>query len=470
MKKYFYAINEDQNGPFSLDEILTKNLDKDTLVWHEGLADWVRLSEIPELNIKKEASIPPPIRVNGSITRNKNSINFFFSIAFIVVALIAIGFFLYPKWNDGKEYGELLSGLNSNDSIQSKLEDERKYEVALSFYKRTDSIQFEVFNELAIKNHSKSNFILGIYYDQLGDPIKAKEFLEKAIVEGNGVPAMYQLYLVNSKDSIQYKNDIEKNFANWIDGISKSDWLSQLYAGRIYEFGAGVMPNSKKAIDFYDMASKNGSIRSNFFLGLIYMRVEEVQDYEKSLYYFKKAEELGFPEAAGRIGLIYFDGLGQEQNYNQAFFWHSKGAKMNDIYSQSQVAYLYYHGLGVEKNVDSALYWNQRVIDHNDPKRYNGVKNSSQVIQRFKNHAKEIAQHFDGNNQLKKSQTTSRNNSYKYQEKVVSGPQRFCGYCRKRKFLAYDERGYEGFTFLGKETEADPGFCSMECVENYRNN
>jgi hypothetical protein len=97
MKKYFFAIKEVQFGPFSLDEILTKNLDKDTLVWHEGLPDWVRLSEIPELNVKKDASLPPPIRVKGSGTRNKNSIKILYAISFMLVTLIAGGIYIYPK-------------------------------------------------------------------------------------------------------------------------------------------------------------------------------------------------------------------------------------------------------------------------------------------------------------------------------------------------------------------------------------
>ena len=100
MKKYFYAINEVQFGPFSLDEILTKNLDKDTLVWHEGLPDWMILSEIPELNVKKDASLPPPIRVKELDTRKKKFPKILYAIAILVLALIAGGIYLYPKWEN----------------------------------------------------------------------------------------------------------------------------------------------------------------------------------------------------------------------------------------------------------------------------------------------------------------------------------------------------------------------------------
>ena len=57
---YYYSQNGQQLGPVSLEELLTENIEHDTLVWKEGLADWVKASEIPEL-ASKLATVPPPI-------------------------------------------------------------------------------------------------------------------------------------------------------------------------------------------------------------------------------------------------------------------------------------------------------------------------------------------------------------------------------------------------------------------------
>lgn len=405
MKKYFYAINEVQFGPFSLDEILTKNLDKDTLVWHEGLPDWMRLSEIPELNVKKDASLPPPIRVNGSGTRNKNSLKIFSTIAFIVVTLIAGGLFLYPKW-----------------------ENEKQYEEALSVYMKKDSIQFEVFNELAINGHIKSNFVLGVYYSGLGDSIKAKGLIEKAIVGGSEVPGSYLLYWINPKDSSEYEERIKENFASWVDGISESDWLSQLYAGRIYEFGIGVEKDARKAVEFYEMASNNGSVRADFLLGLMYKNVEEIKDYGKSLSFLKKADELGYLPSASQIGELYQNGLGVEKDYEQVIFWYSKGAKMNDIHSQNSMGYFYATGLvGVSKNLDSAKYWYQLAVDNNQPQKF-----SLQQVEEIKKDCKDNLdfikkmQEIEEQIRISEITTQSKPSSFKHQ----------CQWCSK---------GYNGY-------------------------
>ncbi|NDC31984.1 MAG: DUF4339 domain-containing protein [Bacteroidetes bacterium] len=60
MKNYFYIRNNEKQGPFEKADLQSQNLDKDTLVWCEGMTDWTPLEQISELNelINK---LPPPI-------------------------------------------------------------------------------------------------------------------------------------------------------------------------------------------------------------------------------------------------------------------------------------------------------------------------------------------------------------------------------------------------------------------------
>jgi tetratricopeptide (TPR) repeat protein len=60
MRHYYYSDNEEQLGPFTLDELKEKRIKKSTLVWTDGLKDWTTADKVDEL---KEIvfSEPPPL-------------------------------------------------------------------------------------------------------------------------------------------------------------------------------------------------------------------------------------------------------------------------------------------------------------------------------------------------------------------------------------------------------------------------
>ena len=68
MKKYFFLNNQEKKGPYSLDDILfsvnsealKENIKKDTLIWHEGLDDWVPIHDVTEFHDLLSLN-PPPI-------------------------------------------------------------------------------------------------------------------------------------------------------------------------------------------------------------------------------------------------------------------------------------------------------------------------------------------------------------------------------------------------------------------------
>lgn len=60
MKHYFYSDGEKQKGPFTFEQLKNENIDKDTLVWFEGLTDWKPVKEIKELGDILQLT-PPPI-------------------------------------------------------------------------------------------------------------------------------------------------------------------------------------------------------------------------------------------------------------------------------------------------------------------------------------------------------------------------------------------------------------------------
>jgi tetratricopeptide (TPR) repeat protein len=61
MEKFYYYVSDDEKrGPFSLEELKSKRLKKSTLVWTEGLENWVIADQMEELKGFLVAE-PPPI-------------------------------------------------------------------------------------------------------------------------------------------------------------------------------------------------------------------------------------------------------------------------------------------------------------------------------------------------------------------------------------------------------------------------
>lgn len=61
MKTFFLFIDDEQQGPFNLEELKTKKITRTTKVWFEGLEDWKNAEEIEELK-SLFVLVPPPIK------------------------------------------------------------------------------------------------------------------------------------------------------------------------------------------------------------------------------------------------------------------------------------------------------------------------------------------------------------------------------------------------------------------------
>ena len=69
MAQYYYTDGKERFGPFSEEELKGKNLTGTTLVWKEGMSDWMPLTQVPELQSLLSSSgpsgIPPVIEPIG---------------------------------------------------------------------------------------------------------------------------------------------------------------------------------------------------------------------------------------------------------------------------------------------------------------------------------------------------------------------------------------------------------------------
>ena len=60
MEKFYIVINNEQKGPFSVQEILEMDVNQNTLVWKESFDNWTELKNIEQFKVKLSKK-PPPI-------------------------------------------------------------------------------------------------------------------------------------------------------------------------------------------------------------------------------------------------------------------------------------------------------------------------------------------------------------------------------------------------------------------------
>ena len=66
MKNYYIHNGENQEGPFSFEELKSKTINSKTMVWFEGLENWVKALDLEELKPLIKTS-PPPFERKGVI-------------------------------------------------------------------------------------------------------------------------------------------------------------------------------------------------------------------------------------------------------------------------------------------------------------------------------------------------------------------------------------------------------------------
>ena len=99
---YFYLLGDQQMGPFTHDELKNQHINRDTLVWYDGIPDWEKASNIealrdvfvtpPPIPKKDEKGLDATKAQTQSHTNKKKSktVRFVLSILIVVAALVII--------------------------------------------------------------------------------------------------------------------------------------------------------------------------------------------------------------------------------------------------------------------------------------------------------------------------------------------------------------------------------------------
>lgn len=127
MKQYYAHLDGQQSGPFSIDELKGK-ITRETMVWHEGLPEWITAHQVPELQTvfttppplqaEKPKPVPPPIQnpqpiIQNHITTPSTQILGLDKSTFYIIAaavVLIVGLFTYMSAGNSKEIEAVEAG------------------------------------------------------------------------------------------------------------------------------------------------------------------------------------------------------------------------------------------------------------------------------------------------------------------------------------------------------------------------
>lgn len=78
-------------------------------------------------------------------------------------------------------------------------------------------------------------------------------------------------YLLQSQMSAEGKINYKQEFAKLKERALIGDTIAQFDIGQMYQYGLGVKKDTKKAIEFYELAAQQGSLPAEYNLGIIYL-------------------------------------------------------------------------------------------------------------------------------------------------------------------------------------------------------
>ena len=124
--------------------------------------------------------------------------------------------------------------------------------------------------------------------------------------------------------------------------------------GEIYLFGQGVVADQFKAFQWLKKSAEAGDSTGLSYMGTFYATGDCVaQDYKTAIDYWKKAlvANPDNEEACYQLGLCYMHGFGSKKDWDRALYYLKKAAALGHIEAANEAGYiLFYGGKGLKRS------------------------------------------------------------------------------------------------------------------------
>ena len=164
-----------------------------------------------------------------------------------------------------------------------------------------------------------------------------------------------------------------KQIRVWVD---KGKAWAQTNLAHKYQFGYGVPQSYEEAIEYYNMAVKQGDPNAMYHLagGMYHQGLGVAQSFEKASELYALAANQGHASAQSNLGNACANGNGVAQSYEKAFELYTLAANQGDAKAQYNLGILYVHGQGVAQSNAMARKWLLKAALQEDEGAINNLK------------------------------------------------------------------------------------------------
>lgn len=109
--------------------------------------------------------------------------------------------------------------------------------------------------------------------------------------------------------------------------------------------------DDKRSVKWYQKAADQGYPPGQYSLAVAYEKGKGIaMDYSKAMYWYRKAADQDYPKAYTGIGGLYEDGLGVKVDYKEAANWYKKAVDQKQPGAMCNLAYMQTFGKGIAKD------------------------------------------------------------------------------------------------------------------------
>ena len=129
--------------------------------------------------------------------------------------------------------------------------------------------------------------------------------------------------------------------------------------GMMFLTGNGVKKDPLEAFRLFSLSADQGNQYAQANLGLMYTEGFEGIDinYEKAVYWFRKASEQGNAYAQASLGYLYENGYGVEVSFTEAYDLYKQSASQGNMLAHRNLGFVYEQGKGMPVDLQKAYMW-----------------------------------------------------------------------------------------------------------------